>query len=154
MSSPAQVLEKVKEAYSRLRGRPLDNVTAGYYASQIVQGRMKLTEFEGLLVEAPSFNDVTPKLDEVAAPEEAINVAIPVKVDVGLTEELLSRIFVQSKLYSDRYKPLIDVGRYIRENVSPEFWRVFYESTQKGPLDFAEFTKILSSYTALRELKQ
>lgn len=83
---------------------------------------------------------------------EMVKVPLPVSVQVEVTPEALVEVLQSSKLYKDTFKPRMDVGRFIADNVSKDFFAVFYEKLTRGELDWGQFLKLLDSYHAEKEI--
>jgi len=154
-TTEAEVRDFVERTYEKVRGRGLDKDTADYYVGQLLGGKIAAADFANLLRESPGFKDAYP---DGAVPKkpvlpEVIPVQVPTDIKVNLTEEIITKVIVQSRTYTERIKPTMDVGRYIQENVSSEFWRVFYEQREAGSLTFELFCKMLASYNAIKEME-
>ena len=146
MSSDVKVVLKARitDMYQRITKKPLDDATADFYAQQVMEAKMDMKGLEALLANSP----------QKPVPQ-SLNELIPVVIEGNaiLSEEAIIKLIMGSATYAEKIKPLLDVGQYVRDHVSGEFWRVFYETSQMHEMEAEEFAKLVVSYAALRELK-
>jgi hypothetical protein len=68
---------------------------------------------------------------------EKVRIPVPVDVDVRVTEDLFEKALLKSRLYWERIKPRMDVGKFIEDHIwdRTKFYRWFYENQEQLKID-------------------
>ena len=113
------VIDAVRKIYFQVLGRHPDREGLEHYSKMILEGKLKLEDLPRIFMQSPEYME---KFG--VAPPERVRMQIPVNVDIGVTPEMFVEALRRSKVFWSDIKPLIDVGKFLREQLRDE-WRKF-----------------------------
>ena len=136
MTPEIEVEHYVRQCYFMILNRHPDRPGLEYYKWAILEGQIKKEDLPKLLMQSPEF------LAKKEATEETVKVQVPVDVQVKVSEDLFIRALMQSKLWWNKLKPAIDIGKFILEN-RPDIVDWFYKEKEAGELTIRKFAEVL-----------
>jgi len=114
--SPPEIMRYVEETYKNVFGRHADDRGKQHYTSAILAGQIRREDLPKMLMAsqeyAEKFGGAQP-----SAPTEQVKVPLPINIQVGLSEELVEKVLVQSNLYWKLYKPRLDFAKRWEETI-------------------------------------
>lgn len=133
-----ELVDHVKALYLRIVGEEMPEEDLKQLVSAIIQGKIKKENLPRV------FEDYRIQVKPKGA--EKVRVAVPVDVDVRVTEDLFERALLKSKLYWTKIKPRIDLGKALEDIVwdVPKFHRWFYD--QVGEMSLGKLAIYLSKH--------
>jgi hypothetical protein len=127
----------VRRCYFMVFGRHPDRPGLEYYKWMILEGHIKKEELPQILMQSEEYR----KMQESKG--EYVTINVPVDVRVHVTEDAFVKALMQSKLWWERVKPRLDIGKFVIDNTGEEFIRWFYEQRELGELTFEKFVRRL-----------
>jgi len=146
----------VMSAYFQALGRHPDQAGLDNYTQLIMEGKVRPQDLVGILKTSPEHDAKFKEQPSTLGPPsmgakrgegevERIRINLPINVDVQLTEDLLVQTLMQSRTYTDKIKPRLDIGKFIESIVDDpaEFYNEFYKAYNKGGMGFKELLDLL-----------
>jgi Domain of unknown function (DUF4214) len=153
MTEKERVESVVRKTFFAVLNRHPDKAGLDNYTGQILSGAL----LEQNLVGALKGSDEYVRDHPAPQPsQEAIKVPVTVEMNVKVDEGSMAAQWMQTRHYTGKWKPMLDVGSYITDNVSPEFFTVYYEwQAKEGPgARFEDFVKLLGTYSSTKGLSK
>ena len=123
----------------KILGRPADFEAKTAYANAILNKNIDKDKLADLLMQSSEYI--------LKAPVEQIKMPVPVKVDVGLNEQIIIGALQRSNIYWTDLRPKLDIGDFVYKKLEHLWLKVqewFYENRNTMSLrDFIEKLSLL-----------
>jgi hypothetical protein len=131
----------VRKMYFQVLNRHPDRKGLDLYRDLIASGKLKREDLQAVLMSSQEYKSKHPE------ESEPVEVAVPVKVDVGIRQSDYMRAFMRSRLWNEVWLPRLEVGRFLEEMVDKEhFYREFYKARELGRLDLPQLLKLIDTW--------
>jgi len=108
--SPPEVMAWVERCYKEVLGRHADDRGKQVYTNLILTGKLRREDLPDVLRQSSEYREKF-GIPPSPQPTEQVGVAIPVNVQVGLSEDHFVRALMQSEVYWKEIKPKLDFAR-------------------------------------------
>ncbi len=144
-SKEVEVEDYIRKMYFKILGRHPDRGGLEYYKKAILEGLIRKEDLPKLLMSSSEYKE------KFALERESVRVQIPVNVDVQLNDEIVMQALMKSRVWFDKIKPYLDIGRFILDNIvdRDRFISWFYRN--KNDISIEEFISVVLSGKKGRE---
>jgi len=124
----------IRQCYREILGREPDLDGLEHYKMMILEGKLSKEELPKILRMSQEY------VEKFALMREEVRIQVPVKVDIGLTEELIVQALRCSKMWW-RIKPRLDIGKFLEDQLGEDGWRELQEWFYMKPRTLKEFVR-------------
>jgi len=147
--SPPEVMEYVEKCYLEVLGRHADTGGKISYTNEILTGRIKREDLPKTLMLSEEYKL---KFGGVSEKEgERVSVAVPVNVDVRVTEDSFLKAIMKSKTYWEKIRPKLELAeKWNRLLRIPRKAETGGKGLDEAPVEnFVPFVEVFAQYCPL-----